>query len=149
MTTKGTAADVDMGADAVADVGDITAAVAADAEDLAGVATTVAAGADIMVGVKVINRFRMEVINKVKVMNTIMTNNDTIRNSNIIKLDHHPTSKGSPTTTWGQPGMVAIPIQRHPVSTRVCALQGCLVETTSLWAPITQFQAGTSSLKWE
>ncbi len=116
-----------MGAAAV----EIMAVAAADAEDLVGTATMVAAGVDIMVGSKATTRIRMEVINKVKAMDTIMMNKDTIRNSNIIKLDHHPTSQGSPTTIWGQIGTVAIPIQRCPVSTIVCASQGCLVETTS------------------
>ena len=104
----------------------------ADSEDLAGVATTVAADADIMVGAKETTRIRMELIKKVKAMDTIMMDKDTIRNSNIIKLDHHTKSKGSPTTTWGQPRKVAIPIQNRPVSTRVCASQGCLAEMASL-----------------
>ncbi len=113
--TKGVLVEEDLGADVGVAAVDIMATVVADTEDMAGAATTVAA--DAMVGAKATTRTKMEAINEVKGIDTIMMSKDTIRNSNIIKLDHHSTSKGSPTTTWGQLGTVAILLQCCPVST--------------------------------
>ena len=117
---------------------------AADADDLEGAATTVVSDTDIM---EEITRIIMEVLNKVKAIDIIIMNKDTIRSSNTSKLGHHTKSKGNPTTTWGQPGTTAIPLQCRPVIMRVCASQGCIIETTSLRTPAIQFQARTSSLK--
>ncbi len=133
MTNRGVVVEEDMGADLSMAAVDIMAVMVVDAEDLAGAATTVAVDADIMVGAEATTRIRMEVINKVKVMDTNMMRKDITRNNNIIKLDHHSTSKGIPTTTWGQLGTVAILLQRHSVSTSVCALQeGIIAQGSSL-----------------
>ena len=150
MTTKGVVADADMEADVVVAVVDIIMAVtAADADIIeADAVTTVAVDTYVMVGAKATTRIRTEIINKVKARDIITANKAIIKNSNINKLDHQPLNQGNPTITLVQPGTSAILLKCHPVSTRVCVLSGRHPETTSLWAPITQFQARTSSSKW-
>ena len=127
MTTKGAAADVDMGADAGAVVGDTTEAAAADEGVLEGMATMVTAGADTTVGARettrattrVTTRIRIKAINKVK--DTIMMNMVISKINKLLWLDHLKINQGSPTTTWGLQGMNNILFKRHPASTSVCA----------------------------
>ena len=152
---KGAAADVDMEADAVATVVDITADVAEDAEDMEDVATK---GADTMVGVKTTiketTRTRIKEISKVK--DTTTMSKGTMKTTKLLQLGylnlvHLKINLGSPTTTWGLQGQDHHLLKRHPVATSTCALQGGITvpggtrETTSLRAPTIQLLAKTSS----